>query len=57
MCRCVTSWSDLDLTFGLDVVTLSSKIMSGLYFRNRKVLEVDSGRDIDWWMYMCNVMV
>ena len=28
---------DLDLTFDLAVVTLTFKIMSGLYLRNRKV--------------------
>ena len=37
MCRCATSWSDQDLTFDLAVVTLSSKILSGLYLGNRKV--------------------
>ena len=31
MCRCATSWCDLDLTFDLAVVTLSLKILSGLY--------------------------
>ena len=31
------SWSDLDLTFSLAAVTLSLKILSGLYFGNRKV--------------------
>ena len=36
-CRCATSWSDLDLTFDLAIVTLSLKILSGLYLRNRKV--------------------
>ena len=30
-CRCAMSWSDLDLTFDLAVVTLSLKILSGLY--------------------------
>ena len=34
-CRCATSWSDLDLTFDLVVVTY--KILSGLYLGNRKV--------------------
>ena len=33
----LTSWCDLDLTFDLAVVTLSLKILSGLYLRNRKV--------------------
>ena len=36
-CRCATSWSDLDLTFDLAVVTLTFKILSGLYLGNRKV--------------------
>ena len=36
-CRCATSWYDLDLTFDLAVVTLSLKILSGLYLINRKV--------------------
>ena len=36
-CRCATSWSDLDLTFDLAVVTSSLKILSGLYLGNRKV--------------------
>ena len=36
-CRCATSWCDLDLTFDLAVVTLSLKILSGLYLGNRKV--------------------
>ena len=33
----VTSWCDLDLTFDLAVVTLSLKILSGLYLGNRKL--------------------
>ena len=37
MCRCATSWSDRDLTFDLAVVTLSLKILSGLYLGNCKV--------------------
>ena len=41
-CRCATSWSDLDLTFDLAIVTFSLKILSGLYLRNRKVQEVDT---------------
>ena len=36
-CRCATSWSNLDLTFDLAVVTLSLKILSGLYLGNHKV--------------------
>ena len=37
MCRCATSWSDLDVTFGLAIVTLTYKILSGIYLGNRKV--------------------
>ena len=36
------SWCDLDLTFDLGIVTLTYKILSGLYLRNRKVLQVDT---------------
>ena len=32
-----TTWCDLDLTFDLAVVTLTYKILSGLYLRNGKV--------------------
>ena len=41
-CRCAMSWCDFDLTFDLAVVTLTYKILSGLYLRNRKVLEADT---------------
>ena len=34
-CMCVRC--DLDVTFELDVVTLTFKILSGLYFGNRRV--------------------
>ena len=40
-CRCAVSWSDLDLTFDLAVVTLTYKILSGLYLGNLKVWEID----------------
>ena len=36
-CRCATSWCDLDLTFDLAVVTLTYKILFGLYLGIRKV--------------------
>ena len=36
-CRCLTSWYDLDLTLDLVVVTLTLKMLSGLYLRNCKV--------------------
>ena len=35
-CRCVMSWSDLDLTFDLALVTFGLKILSGIS-QNRKV--------------------
>ena len=41
-CRCATSWRDLDLIFDLAVVTLTYKILSGLYLDNHKVWEVDT---------------
>ena len=40
VCRCATSWFDLDLTFDLAVVTLTYKILYGLYLGNCKVYEV-----------------
>ena len=42
-CRCARSWCDLDLIFDLAIVTLTYKILSGLYFGNRKLYEVDIG--------------
>ena len=46
-CRYATSWSDQDLTFDLAIVTLTYKILSGLYIsatvRCSKLL---LGRDI-----------
>ena len=36
-CRFATSWYEHDLTFDHAVVTLSLKILSGLYLRNHKV--------------------
>ena len=30
-CRCATSWCDLDLTFDLVIVTMTFKILSGLF--------------------------
>ena len=35
--RCAMSWCDLDLTFDLAEVTLTYKILSGLYLGNCKV--------------------
>ena len=36
---CATSWRDLDLTFDLAIVTLSLKILSGVYLRSCEVYE------------------
>ena len=36
-----TSWCDLDFTFDVAAMTLSLKILSKLYLRNYKGLEVD----------------
>ena len=41
-CRCATLYCDLDLIFDLAVVTLTYKIVSGLYLRNHKVWQVDT---------------
>ena len=43
-------WCDHGLTFDLAVVTLSLKILSGLYLRNCTVLlrKLILGRDIGW---------
>ena len=47
-CRCAASWCELDLTFDLAVVTLTYKILSGLYLGNRTVRcrKLIRGRDI-----------
>ena len=37
-CRCASSWCDLDLTFDLAVMTLTCKILSGLYLRNYQLI-------------------
>ena len=45
---CAMSWSDLNLTFDLAVVTLTYKILSGLYLGNSKGKTLILGRDIGW---------
>ena len=40
-CRYVTTWCDLELSFHLAVVTMTLKILSGLFLRICKVYEVD----------------
>ena len=42
------SWSDLDLTFDLARVTLTYKILSGLYLGNIRCRKLIHGRDIGW---------
>ena len=41
-CKCATSWCDLDLTFDLVIVTMSFKILSGLFLGFHKVQKVDT---------------
>ena len=36
-CRCATLWCDFDLTFDPAILTLTYKILFGLYLGNRKV--------------------
>ena len=40
--RCATSWCDLDLTFDHVIVTMSFKILSGLFLGFHKVYKVDT---------------
>ena len=35
-------WCDIDLTFDLVIVTMSFKMLSGLFFGFHKVLKVDA---------------
>ena len=37
MCRCATSWSDLDFNLDMAVVTLTYKILSGLFNACREI--------------------
>ena len=36
-CRCATLWCDLDSTFDLVIVTMSFKILSGIFLGFHKV--------------------
>ena len=40
--RCATSWCDPDLTFDLAIVTLTYKLLSGLYLGSRNVWKIDT---------------
>ena len=42
------SWCDLDLTFDRAVVTLTCKILSGLYLGTVRCRKLIFGRDIGW---------
>ena len=44
--RCATSWCDLNLAFHLALVTLSFKILSGLYLGKCKCRRLMLDRDI-----------
>ena len=54
-CKYATSWCDLDLTFDLAVVTLTCKVLPGLYVGNCKVWEVYS-RDIHCASSWCDLI-
>ena len=43
---CAMSWCDLDLTFDLAIVTLTNKILSGLYLGTVRCRKFILGRDI-----------
>ena len=45
-CRCATSWSDLDLTYDLAVVTLSLKICPGYISATIRCRKLILGRNI-----------
>ena len=45
-CRCAMSWCELDLTFGLAVVTLTYTILSRPYLRTVRCRKLMLGRDI-----------
>ena len=47
-CGYTTSWCDLELTFDLTVVTLSLKIISGLYLNMVRCRMLILGMDIGW---------
>ena len=46
--RCAMSWSNLDLTFDLAVVTLSLKILCGYVLETVGCRKMILGRDIGW---------
>ena len=46
MCRCATSWCDLDLTFDLAVVTLTIKFCPGYIPETVRCRKLVLGRDI-----------
>ena len=48
---CATSLCILDMMFDLIVVTLTFKILSGLYLRNHKMQEVEL-----WWGHWLGVV-
>ena len=56
-CRFATSWCNLGLTFGLAVVTLTYNILSGLISETVRCTKLILGRDIDWALKVCSVMV
>ena len=47
--------SDLDFTFDLAVVTLTYKILSGLYLKTERSRNLLLGRDIGWGLSWCDL--
>ena len=44
-CRCATSFSDLDLTFDLVMVTMSFKILSGYFLDSMRCRRLTLDKD------------
>ena len=54
-CRCALSWCDLGLTFDLAIVTLTYKMLSGLFHGFHKVKKFDTCQG-DWLGAVCKYM-
>ena len=47
-CRCAMSWCDFNLSLDLAIVTLTFKILPGLYLGNMSCRKLTLGRDFGW---------
>ena len=47
------SWGDRDLTFDLVIVSMSFKILSGLFFDSMRCSRLTLGMDIGYQVYVC----